>query len=437
MNSPILPRIRTVYEKLYPDGTQVRKQIHSNIDQEQDLNKIYLRFNETEEQKQIFHGWINELQQNPSNDQVVLVLAQYRELWNSRRFGSSFFDLHGRQFQNFALSLTNLMKQPEWRRLSISRNHADRRILRSRVYAIGSREEIDWDGKCIENAEERKVKKQEMIQHLKSLELFDWLAPKCVHEATITNYTHDINVSIKRQGTQETVQELYINMDNEPKSIAWLNFAASHNVCGSYSVAFGGSQEEEVATNCDGAILLGTMGHFVENGLKAWLRGRWVSYNAGMHIPPGGNYWALTKFVTGPLHIDCGMIATAFTDLRPYMPIFCPYTERPYFYSFFNNLNNQEELEQRLLIDIEGVLKTCLAKNVHTLVAGATGCGAFRHDPYVEAQLWKRCLERDEYKSGSLRHVVFSILDRETSDNWIAFQQAFDCNKKEKNDEVE
>ena len=421
----MLPRIRAAYAKLYPDGAQINKQIHPKIDGEQDFNQTYLRADENEEQQQLFRSWTNELLLNPSKEQVVHLLERYRDLWNSRRYGARFFDLHGREFQNFAVTLTNLMEQPEWRRLSVSRNHADRRILRSRVYAIASRDDVGWDGKFIEDAKEREEKQKAMIQHLQSLELFDWLAPSCEYEARGTGPIHTIEISIKRQGTQETVQELYSSMGNDRELIAWLNFAASHNVCGSYSVNFGGSQEEEVATNCDGAVLLGTLGHFVETGLKSWMRGRWVSYNTGMHIPPGGNYWALTKFVTGPFHVDCAMIATAFTDLRPYMPVFCPYTERPYFYSFFGYLKSQKELEQRFLIDIEGVLKTCLAKGVHTLVTGATGCGAFRHDPYIEAKLWKQCLERDEFRCGSLRQVVFSILDRENSDNWIAFQKAF------------
>ncbi len=77
------------------------------------------------------------------------------------------------------------------------------------------------------------------------------------------------------------------------------------------------------------------------------------------------------------------------------------------------------------MIDIEGVLKTCLAQKVHTLVAGASGCGAFRHNPYVEAKLWRRCLEKKQYRCGSLQKVVFAILDNENSDNWIEFRKEF------------
>ena len=428
MNSSTVPRIRVTYARLFPSGTEIHKQIHTNINEEDDLNQIYLRFEENDEQKAIFRKWTNELLQADAKDRMSIVFNQYKELWHLRHYGARFFDLHGQEFQNFAVNLTNQMEQPEWRLLSTSKSHADRRILRARVYAIGSRDDIGWDGRFIENLNEKK--KFEMIQHLQSLELFDWFAPNCESVSNSLQSTHDIEIRAIRQGTQEAVENLYENMQHEPKLIAWLNFAASHNVCGSYSVDFGGSQEEEVATNCDGAVLLGTLGEFVETGLKTWIRGRWVSYKTGTHIPPGGNYWAMTKFVTGPFHADCGMIATAFADFRPYMPIFCPYSERNYFFSLIGNVKNQEELERRCMIDIEGVLKTCLVKQVHTLVTGASGCGAFRHNPYVEAKLWRKCLEKNEYRCGSLRQVVFAILNNENSDNWIAFRDEFGTSKK-------
>ncbi|CAF3319016.1 unnamed protein product [Rotaria socialis] len=429
MISSTVPRIRVDCTDLFPCGTMIAKQIHRDISEEDDLNQVYLRFQETDDQKRIFSEWNNCLRKTDAKEEISAVFDQFKKLWHTRKYGSRFFDIHGREFQNFAVNLTNHMEQSEWRKLSRSNSHADRRVLRSRVYAIGSRDDIGWDGKFIQNADDRKKKKLEMIEHLHSLQLFDWFAPRGEHVSELSECHHDIDIDIKiiRQGTQETVQALWQSMGNEPKLIAWVNFAASHNVCGSYSVDYGGSQEEEVATNCDGAVLLGTMGQFVDTGLKSWIRGRWVYYKMGMHIPPGGNYWSMTKFVTGPFHVDCSMIATAFADFRPYIPVFCPYSERNYFYSLIgiNSVKNQEELERRCMLDIEGVLKTCLAKQVHTLVTGASGCGAFRHNPYVEAKLWRICLEKQEYRCGSLRKVVFAILDNESSNNWIAFSDEF------------
>lgn len=429
MDSSTVPRIRIECAKLFPSGIVINQQIHININKEDDLSQFYLHFDESDEQKNIFCKWTNDLQQLNDREIKNVILEQYIKLWQSHNYGSRFFDLRGREFQNFAVNLTNQMEQPEWRQLSVSKNHADHRLIRARVYAIGSRDNIGWDGIFIDNIVERKVKRLEMIQHFKSLELFDWFSPNYEYESNSLESEHELEIKIIRQGTQETVEELYQNMQNKSNLIAWLNFAASHNVCGTYSVGFGGSQEEEVATNCDGAVLLGTMGQFVETGLKSWMRGRWVTYKMGSHIPPGGNYWAMIKFVTGPFHVNCGMIATAFADFRPYVPIFYPYSERNYFYSLFGNVKNQDELERRCMIDIEGVLKTCLAKQVHTLVTGATGCGAFRHNPYVEAKLWRKCLEKKQYRCGSLKQVVFAVLDNENSDNWIAFRNEFSMPK--------
>ena len=430
MSSSTIPRVRVDYPELYPDGKMVNKQIHPNVSEENDLNQLYLRFEENDEHKRIFREWTDSLLQmnGKEEEEINTIWNRYRNLWHTRNYGPRFFDLHGREFQNFAIALTNHLKQAEWRQLSVSRNHADRRILRSRVYAIGSRDDIDWHGRLIENEDERKNKRIEMIQHLQSLQLFDWFAPHCQPSSESFEAPHDLQISVTRQGTQEAVEEVYQRMQDQSKLIAWLNFAAGHNVCGSYSVDFGGSQEEEVATNCDGAVLLGTMGRFVDAGLKSWVRGRWVAYRTGMHIPPGGNYWAMTKFVTGPCYVDCAMIATAFADFRPYIPVFHPYSERNDFYSLkgIGRVKNQEALERRCLIDIEGVLKTCLATKVHTLVTGASGCGAFRHNPFTEAKLWRQCLEKEEYRCGSLRQVVFAILDDENSDNWIAFSNQFD-----------
>jgi len=156
-----------------------------------------------------------------------------------------------------------------------------------------------------------------------------------------------------------------------------------------------------VATNCDSAALLGTVGELIDSGVKSYARGTWVGYRDGLHIPPGGNYFTKTRFVTGSNgNTDCFMIAAAFADFRSYVPFFTPYSERNYFYSYlgWGSVKNLDQLKQRLLMDIEGVLKTCIDQNIDTLVTGATGCGAFLHNPYLEAELWSECLKRPEYQ---------------------------------------
>jgi uncharacterized protein (TIGR02452 family) len=54
------------------------------------------------------------------------------------------------------------------------------------------------------------------------------------------------------------------------------------------------------------------------------------------------------------------------------------------------------------------------------LILGASGCGAFGHDPWREAKLWKKAIEK--YKK-SFTEIIFAILpDRKNPDNVRAFQ---------------
>ena len=59
-------------------------------------------------------------------------------------------------------------------------------------------------------------------------------------------------------------------------------------------------------------------------------------YKLKKHIPPGGNYYCETIFLTSPKQIQCSMIAAAFADFRTYWPFFTPYSERSDYYSFFS-----------------------------------------------------------------------------------------------------
>jgi len=106
------------------------------------------------------------------------------------------------------------------------------------------------------------------------------------------------------------------------------------------------------------------------------------------------------------------MIAAAFADFRSYIPVFIPYSERQYYYTFAgfgSHVKNSAHLDSRLKMDMEGVIKTALEQKVDVLILGASGCGAFSHDPKREASLWKEVLEHD-----SVRHcfdeICFSIL---------------------------
>lgn len=151
-----------------------------------------------------------------------------------------------------------------------------------------------------------------------------------------------------------------------------------------------------------------------------------IVYRNGRHIPPGGNYFCKTKFITSDEQMDCFMIAAAFADFRSYIPIFIPYSERPYYFSMFgygNAVTDQKKLEERLKMDIEGVFLTAIHENIDILVLGASGCGAFCHDANLEAKLWSEIV--DKYQS-CFDHLAFAILpDKRRPENVKAFQKYF------------
>jgi len=48
------------------------------------------------------------------------------------------------------------------------------------------------------------------------------------------------------------------------------------------------------------------------------------------------------------------------------------------------------DYEKRISIDMEAVCLTAIKHNIKVLILGATGCGAFLHDPALEASIWKK-----------------------------------------------
>ena len=362
-----LPRIRQDYPSLFPmslhETPKEKYRVHSKLGDGPINDGIYIHLvTPAEEQTAACHGklsvWIETLRGDPSKREMIM--GEFKQAFHCSKSSSRLFDLHERLFQDFALEITCGMDSKMLRQLSVSHDHADKRVLRGRVYAISSRENVGWDGRVDLTEEEVIQKRRDMLDHLKSLTLYDWYGIESTNLLTSkVKRGHSTKIRVLRLGTQEAVEQVVNEPTYSGSKVAWVNFANSHNVCGAYSVDYGGSQEEEVATNCDAAALLGTMGEVMESGIKTLVRGRWVGYRENFHIPPGGNYTVLTRFVTGVQQVECTMIAAAFADFRSYVPFFTPYSERNYFYSYlgWGSLRNEKELEQRLILDIEGGFK--------------------------------------------------------------------------------
>jgi uncharacterized protein (TIGR02452 family) len=98
-------------------------------------------------------------------------------------------------------------------------------------------------------------------------------------------------------------------------------------------------------------------------------------------------------------------------------------SEASQFFDIFGYVRDEAKLDERLKLDMEGVCKTAISQEMDTLILGASGCGAFKHDPNKEAKLWKEVL--DQY-SLYFKMVIFSILpDAKRQDNVKAFQKYF------------
>ena len=77
-------------------------------------------------------------------------------------------------------------------------------------------------------------------------------------------------------------------------------------------------------------------------------------------------------------HQNIYAIVSAFAELRPYIPLFSTWSERSIYNNFFNK--DAKKLEQRLVLDIEGTLKTAALNNINVLDWGNivnVGCTRF------------------------------------------------------------
>jgi hypothetical protein len=169
------------------------------------------------------------VQKETKKQQEVFEKMKIQEYYSNFKGNARFYDLHGHFFQNWALQYTNTLSTEEIKKLTTSK-HADLRIVRARVFAISTRNDVDWDGQIITD-EEKKIKKQkEMDHYLETLTLYDWTKKEI--KFSPLDEKLETKFSIENIDTQESVTKL---KKKYPKlKICWLNLAAAHNVCGSY-----------------------------------------------------------------------------------------------------------------------------------------------------------------------------------------------------------
>jgi hypothetical protein len=364
-------------------------------------NGKYLKYQETEEQKKIFKN---------------LTESSMKEIFEK---DPNFFDLHGEEFQNFCLKTTKDKSFKEIQKMTFSKNLVDQRISRGRIFAISTREDVDWDGAIITNSKEIQQKKDAIDEYLTSLKLYNHMALDATFKLP-EDPKRRVSYSVVNGDTQNSV--VYLTEKYPESKIAWINFANAHRIGGGYNCAMHGSQEEVVGSNGNGIAILGSCGtlHLTgEYSIKGI--GNRVTYNEGFHIPCGGNYFCKTKFISGENQVDCFMIATAFADFRQ-DSVNRQNTEGKYFFEN-GKIKDLDAYKERIYLDIEGVVRTAIIEGIDVLVSGASGCGAFQHDPILEAGMWKSVLEN--YKN-YFTHVEFAVLNSSNGSNITAFTKEFE-----------
>jgi len=357
----------------------------------------------------------------------ALTLEDYKKTANKNEKLKMIYDMHERNFQNFVLHNTSKFSPAQFK--PARDDWSTTYVKRTRNFAVASRDDLTWDGKLINDDKEKEQKNKEMNEYHFSAKLYDWYHPDALSklDEILTGGNKNPKISVVIKDTLKVVEECH-NIEKE-KNIGWLNFANAHNVGGAYNRSHG-SQEENTATHCTAIVTLTLHADpmAVENGnnkaIKDWINqpqegynGQYpIKYRNGHHIPPGGAYICKTKLLnTEGAFFDSYMIANASADFRE-QTSYRPEAEMQ------DMKNNQENYRKRILLDLESICLTAIYHKIDVLVLGATGCGAFRHNPKIEASLWNETL----VKYGNyFEQIIFAILDLPGSKNVIAFQNQF------------
>jgi len=328
---------------------------------------------------------------------ILDLIDYYRSFHELANLGH-YLDIHDISFQDLALRIGIDWNDNQWRSLD---SIAIIRLNRARSMAISSRNDLDWNGKPIVDAELQYIKQQEMESFWSFLELTDWAA---VDQSTLSKEPGIKTqiISVVSKDTQLAVEEMTQKYEERFNSsqICILNMANAHHIGGGYQYGIG-SQEEIVGGNTNMFITLGNVGEVIE---------RRIHYQKGWHIPPGGNYFHKARFLTGK-KVDCMCITHPMADFRRG-------EERNEGEDF---KTGTEEYFERIKIDMYGILRQAKEKKIEVLILSATGCGAFKHDPTMEAQTWKKVLAEDEFQ-GHFTEVLFAILG---DYNFQTFKQCF------------
>jgi hypothetical protein len=282
------------------------------------------------------------------------------------------------------------------------------------VYAIGSRDDIDWNGLSIDSEEEREAKRAELHGRWLQTRLYDWTRG----DAPMTRLEETLDTRLTRNGASAcepppiwvTSDDIQTTLEKAArrhggKRLAWVNLVNAQCVASGkgeassgWATSVGGVAsavvgvnallpplsaefDSEAAAASDASVVLGLLSDSKSRRMRD-----------ACHLPPGGSVFAPTRFVTSDPPIDVFMIASAPADFDAASGSF---SERPYFFSSRSGLpRNIDDVTLRVVLDIGAILKTAILQNIDVLVLDVASAARVSHDVAREAALWATELQR-------------------------------------------
>lgn len=342
---------------------------------------------------------------NPSNNPQIKIKLHFDGL----PLDAVKYDIFDPSFQNLSLKLLDGMDAAAKRKLESCRNLAQLTLIRAHNMAVGSRADVSWEGKLLEKPDADKQKALEA--HKESLHLYNW--QNGAREGYEVDGKFDTESFVLKSETLKAVDEA-IKMGFAPSEIGFLIMAHPENLLGGGQGGFG-AQEESEAPKTDSPATLSNIAYFEDgngcgNGkhVEDKHKGR-IRYNLEHQLGAGKNHSCKTRIINSDIKEDVTAIFHAFVN-----------------FSDYKVMPEGEDYDAIVEKDVRATARTAKAEGVTVLIAGATGCGVFKHDPVKEAAAWKKIVNEPEFK-GHFKALFFAILvfnDRDQK-NFDAFTNAF------------
>ena len=350
-------------------------------------------------------------------------LATYQSKFNDNLTA---FDVHECPFQNFVLRVTANMSDIALRKYALSDKLRDRVMARAKYYAVASRTDVPWEGhrNGTEMTEQQTSEKTTTLTSLWStIKLYDWSHSKYEAEKTLESafdplVQTTVSSACVARGIPHTIAAAFMSSEStRGMTVCIANFGSRHFPLRHYDDANSLPEMEDPAvftTAYSTLELMSTLeGPVTVSGVLTSQRK--CAFWRGYHIPPGGAMTMEAKLLETELSLDKSTLRYLLcgcADFRTYLPFVRPDSERGDYYDTSlwgfidsNKIKNQEELKQRLELDIYAMLCTAASEGVKILVIDTYGMKMYAHPFEFEAMLWQNIVN----KLNNLFHRVIFV----------------------------